>query len=368
MGDKYFYSLDGPLDSIPALRQMRAANLQGYPDLVKSMGADPGPFLERHEIDPHVLRDPDRYINCKAGIELFEYTSEQLKAPLFGLQLAQIQSPEIFGCVTTLCRAAPTVRQAIMCFIEYIPVVHSPAAILELAEGATQSELRWHVGSDFGCNVQANYKGALLNVKLLQMLCGTRFKPDLVKLAAQPRKQDIGELESLLNARFGIATEENSIAFASSFLDQPVTTANRLVYKLLGGYLEQVKAASRTELADRVEDYIRGNLSSRDCCIERCALKLDISVRTLQARLSSAGLNFSDLLEKLRLDVATQSLEQPALSLEEIADMLGYAEQSSFGRAFKRWTGKTPNQFRQQLTAGNSGRSSSAIGKLPENG
>ena len=58
MGDNHFFSLDGPLDSTPAGRQMRVANLAGLPSLVKSRGGDPRAMLERHEIDPQLIRVP----------------------------------------------------------------------------------------------------------------------------------------------------------------------------------------------------------------------------------------------------------------------------------------------------------------------
>lgn len=349
MNDNHFFSLDGPLDSLPASRQMRTANLSGFPGLVRSLGADPVPMLERHEIDPLTLRDPDHFVDCKSVVDLFEYSSASLNDPLFGLHLAQIQDPEVFGCIATLCRAAPTVRDSVTCFIEYVPVVHSPEAVIELVEGGERAEIRWSVGADLGFNHQANYKAALLNLKLLQMVGGHGFRPTYVNLAVNPRERDIPELERQFGCRFNKTLQENAIAFPADVLDRPVATANRLVFRLLGGYLEQVKAASRTAIADRVEDYVRGSLSRGNCCIERCALRLGMSVRTLQAHLGESGLKFSDILEQQRFELAKTYLEQPHISLDDVAEMLGYAEQSSFGRAFKRWTGLTPRLYRQQI-------------------
>ncbi len=349
MDNNDFYSLQGPLDSIPASRQTRSANLAGFSGLVRSMGADPVPMLERHGLDPQVIRDPDHFIDCKSVVDLLEYSSTALRAPLLGVQLAQCQDPEVFGCVATLCRAAPTVRDAISSFIEYIPIVHSPQAMLELVESKDTAEIRWRVSAELGSNYQANYKAALLNLKLLRMVGGRGFRPTQVNLAVDPRLQDIPELEKQLGSKFNRTRGENAIAFPASVLDQAVHTSNRLVYKLLGGYLQQVKSACRTTTADRVEDYVRGSLSAGNCSIERCAMKLDISVRTLQTQLAEDGLRFSDILERQRFELARQYLEQDNLSLDDVADLLGYAEQSSFGRAFKRWTGLTPKLYRQQL-------------------
>lgn len=348
MGDNAFFSLDGPLDSMPATRQMRIANLAGFSNLVRSHGADPIALLERHAIDPQVVRDPDHYVDCKSVVDLFEYCSTSLNDPLFGLHLARIQNPDVFGCVAALCRAAATVRESVVSFIDFIPVIHAPDTLLELVEGEHTAEIRWSVGTDLGSNTQANYQAALLNLKLLQLVGGRQFRPSYVNLAVDARPRDIAELEGRLGCRFNTTKSENAIAFPVRLLDQPVTSSSRLLFTLLGGYLERVKTASRTTITDRVQDYIRGSLPSRTCSIERCARKLGMSVRTVQTHLSEAGLNFSDLLELQRIDVAKTCLPQEHLSLDDVAAMLGYAEQSSFGRAFKRWTGVSPRQFRQQ--------------------
>jgi len=347
MSDNFFYSLDGPLDSMPADQQMRIANLYGFSDLVRSVRADPRSILERHEIDPWLIRDPDHYINCKSLIDLLEYCSTLLNDPLFGLRLAQRQEPDVYGCITALCRAAPTFRESLASFIDFAPVIHSPEIIVELVEGKDVAELRWGERSDLGFNDQASYQGVLLNLKLLRQVGGQAFRPSYVNLAVETRQRDIPELEHQLGCRFNKTTAENAIAFPVGVLDQPVATSNRLLFKLLGGYLEQVKAASRKTIAERVQDYVRGSLPSRNCSIERCARKLGISVRTLQANLSNSGLRFSDILEKQRIDLAKAYLRQEQLSLDDVALNLGYSEQSSFGRAFKRWTGSTPKLYRQ---------------------
>jgi len=350
MDNNYFYQLDGPLDSMPTARQMRIANLAGFPGLVRKLGADPIAMLERHDINPQLIRDPDHYVDCKSVVDLFEYCSQSLNNPLFGMQLARIQDPEVYGCVAALCRAAATVRDSVTSFIDFIPVVHAPDTLLELVEGKDTAEIRWSVGTDLGSNMQANYQAAVLNLKLLRLVGGQGFRPSYVNLAVDARSRDIAELESQLGCKFNKTRAGNAIAFPVGFLDQPVSSSSRLLFKLLGGYLQQVKNASRTELADRVQDYVRGSLGSRNCTIERCARKLGISVRTLQAQLADSGLKFSDILETQRLETAKSCLQQDAVSLDDVAAMLGYAEQSSFGRAFKRWTGLTPKLYRERHT------------------
>jgi len=346
MTQSSFYSLDAPLDVPPGGGQVRAANFSHLADVARAMGRDARGIVERHGLEARVLTDPESLIAPQQLADVLEYCSTEFDDPLFGLHIASRQDPEVFGCVTALCRAAPTVRAGIRCLIDYLPVVHAPDCEVVLVEGRETAELTWLVNTDIGINDQANYQAAMLNVKLLQAMAGPQFRPTWISLSADPRNTDLPELERALGCRVQSRASRNSIAFPAHALEQPVPSANRLLFRLLGGYLEQLRSASGPGIVERVESYISGALASGSCSIERCAERMGLSVRTLQARLAAENLRFSDMVEARRERLARTWLAQRRLSLDEIAERLGYGEQTSFGRAFKRWTGQTPHQFR----------------------
>ncbi|MDP9140972.1 MAG: AraC family transcriptional regulator [Pseudomonadota bacterium] len=348
MNAEHFYSLEGPLDSMPVERQIRAANLSGFGELVRELGGEPRGMLDKHSIDARALRDPDAYIDSRAVVEMLEDCSQSFRDPLFGLRLAQYQEPDVFGAVATLCRSACSVREALNSFVDFIPVVHCPLVELELVEGREIAELRWRIRTDIGQADQAQHKGALMNMKLLHQLGGRSFRPSYVNLTVDTHQRDSDDVAKRYGCSFQGKTKTNVIAFPTAVLDQSVPSANRLLFKLLGGYLDRVRTASRRSTVERVEDYVRGALSSGSCAIEHCAKKIGIPVRTLQASLSSKGLRFSDILERQRIELAKNHLEQGELTIDDLAALLGYSEQSSFGRAFKRWTGSTPQGFRRE--------------------
>lgn len=341
-----FFTIDGPLDLSPGSGQCRAANFSGLAGLARSLGRDPRGIVERHGMEARVLTDPESHIACQQIADVFEYCSGVFDDSLFGLHFAQHQDPDVFGCITALARAAPTVREAIDAFVEYMPVVHAPDSEVLLIEGGETAEFCWQVNTDLGINDQAQYQAAMLNVKLLRMIGGPGFQPSWVSLSAEPRSADLPEMERLLGCRVVARNRRNSVAFPAHTLDQPVPTSNRLLYRLLGGYLERVRDTSRVGTVEKVENYIRGALPTGNCSIERCAGKLAMSVRTLQARLAEGGARFSELVEAERQALACNHLRTSNISLDEIAERLGYGEQTSFGRAFKRWTGTTPQQYR----------------------
>jgi AraC-like DNA-binding protein len=77
------------------------------------------------------------------------------------------------------------------------------------------------------------------------------------------------------------------------------------------------------------------------------ARKLGVSQRTLARRLSSEGLTFASVLQRLKSDLAKRHLADETLSISEIAWLFGYQDVSAFTHAFKRWTGKAPRAIRQ---------------------
>ena len=82
---------------------------------------------------------------------------------------------------------------------------------------------------------------------------------------------------------------------------------------------------------------------------KQIAQALHVSNRTLQRKLKDEGTSFVDLLQDTRLQLAQKYLAQPGRSVVEITYMLGFSEPSTFSRAFKRWTGQAPADYRQSL-------------------
>ncbi|MBV2150873.1 AraC family transcriptional regulator [Sphingobium sp. AS12] len=343
----YFFGLAGPLEAVPAAGSMRAANLRGFSDFIRSRGGAPRRILQLHGLDPRVLADPDGHVSCQQVAAMFEYCSLQFDDPIFGLHLAATQDADVFGSVTAVCRAAPDLRSVVNCLVNYLPVAHSPEAQLELVEQGGMAELRWMVRADVGFNVQANYQAMMLILTLLRAVSAGRFQPAGIQLSIDASPHDLLQIESLIGAPISLRAERNSIGFSAAMLDLPITTANRLVYRLLGGYLARLRILNRADMAERTRSYVRGALPAGNCSVDRCAEQLGLSVRTLQSRLATHGLRFCDLVEDQREQLARIYLSQTPMPIDEVADRLGYAEQTSFGRAFKRWTGLTPRAYRR---------------------
>jgi AraC-like DNA-binding protein len=102
-------------------------------------------------------------------------------------------------------------------------------------------------------------------------------------------------------------------------------------------------------LKQRVKGAITDMLSSGGVCDEKVAKGLNMSTRSLQRKLQGMNTSFGKLLEEVRRELAEHYIEDISVSLLEVAFICGFSVYSSFSRAYKRWTGISPNEKRKQF-------------------
>jgi AraC-like DNA-binding protein len=141
------------------------------------------------------------------------------------------------------------------------------------------------------------------------------------------------------------------VRFDAVFLNTPLPMASSNVVRI---HLEQCKKRLLqddlsvqdrwvSQIRNRVSLAVRENPSLKDC-----ATALAVSPRTLRRKLQQRGLSYQKILDEVRLSLACSYLQNTRLSVEAIAEMVGFGESTSFTRAFKRWTGTGPLAYRQQ--------------------
>ena len=139
------------------------------------------------------------------------------------------------------------------------------------------------------------------------------------------------------------------MVFATRDLDLPVPGGD----ETLAGYLsESAERALRklfagTSIKERVRSAIWAELSEGPPTLRRTASVLHLPPRTLQRHLAAEGTTLRREIERIREHMAIATLRERTVPIEEVAFILGYTEASTFYRSFRRWTGKTPRQYRR---------------------
>jgi AraC-like DNA-binding protein len=139
------------------------------------------------------------------------------------------------------------------------------------------------------------------------------------------------------------------LVFNRKAMDLPIQTADRGLLKVLERYCREIlgrRPAVQT-LTYRVRELIATLLATGEPNIDTVARELNMSSRTLERRLSAEGLSYRRVLDGLRRQLAERYLMDERLGLAQITYLLGYSEPTAFNRAFRRWTGSTPTQFRK---------------------
>ena len=187
-------------------------------------------------------------------------------------------------------------------------------------------------------------------IDVVRLSAGPQWKPDAVQLCAgpEPRLEDTELLA-------GVAIRYR----------QPYTAV--AVPRCLLGFPFASPAAASTPPADRIDRELRASAPARDFAgsveqviqsllpvngtkIETVAEIAGCSVRSLQRRVARQGIHYSDLVDRARFGLAVRRLVSDDGTMIDIALDLGYAEQSHFSRAFRRWAGMSPREFRRLCT------------------
>jgi AraC-like DNA-binding protein len=155
-------------------------------------------------------------------------------------------------------------------------------------------------------------------------------------------------LETHYGCRVRFKAGRNALVFRSSDLDRPFVTHNEDLLRAIGAQLETELAARNTSPAvgEQVKHTLKRSLAGKRPTLQHVARELRTSVRTLQRRLTDAGVTFQQLVEDTRRDLAHHYLKQSTVELNETAYLLGYGDANSFFRAFHLWEGTSPGEWR----------------------
>lgn len=163
-----------------------------------------------------------------------------------------------------------------------------------------------------------------------------------------PAPDDDVPFTSFFGCPVRFAAGENALLFAAGLLSQPLVQADAELNLTMRDEARKAIARSRGEeaIAARVRHALAPLMPKCEATLKHVAASLDLTPRTLQRRLAAADVSFGDLLDAARRELAQVYLRDPALSALDVALLLGYAEQSSFTRAFRHWFATTPSAWR----------------------
>jgi len=188
-------------------------------------------------------------------------------------------------------------------------------------------------------DIQAQLFQVFGMIQLVQLAAGPGWRPEEIHFTFA-RNTAIENAPQLNPSRIGFSQRVPGILFSRSLLPLPIRNISHEQREV-----SAVPRAFSEQLSEVIAPYLAGDSIDKAVAAEI----IGMSPRTLQRRLDDEHTTFAALLDRLRLRKAQAMLNEPDVKLIEIAFELGYENPPSFTRAFRRWTGVTPSEYRRQM-------------------
>jgi len=315
---------------------------------MRRRGGDPGALIRSFGL-PATAETDDAVMLPLTSLHAFLEAAERAtQDPFLGIHVAIDYRRGAYGVMEYASRSAPTLRDALLRIVRFSKLMTDHVDVtLEEKDGVARVEQK--IASHPLC--VGRHANEFFVVTLLaqgRSLVGDRCLPARVWFA-HPRPKKLDELVAAVGTeQVTFDAEANGFELSGSVLDLPVLTSDPPLLDVLDKHGEE-SLAQRPAAADfpsQVRRAIRERLREAAPTLDGVAADLRTSPRTLQRRLSGDGTSFARVYEAVREELARAYVADPQMALSEIAFLLGYADLSAFLRAFKRWTGQTPTQFR----------------------
>jgi AraC-like DNA-binding protein len=164
------------------------------------------------------------------------------------------------------------------------------------------------------------------------------------------RESERERYEAFYGAPLVFDSDEYRLVFDRGMLELSCDDANPALAESIDRWMQAYLGAFQQDtLAQAVRKLLTEKLPDGEFTQDNVARQLAMSPRSLQRGLHSEGISFKELLEQTRKELAMNYMTEPDLSLVEVCFLLGFTDQSNFTKAFKRWTGKTPGIYRQEV-------------------
>jgi AraC-like DNA-binding protein len=218
------------------------------------------------------------------------------------------------------------------------------------------------IGSDF-VTIKIDYPGRhdplrpfIMELLLMGLVVMTAQILDQPQTGAEmfmqgPEPEYYAALAAELPVPVRYGQQEYALRVPRALMETPLRLANEHVAAMAREACERELQTRKNAQADGLTARVRTVLSAsydRLPTLEEVAGTLHVSTRTLKRRLQQEGRNFRALVDHVLCERATQMLQEEGLSVSEVAFRLGYNDVSNFSRAFRRWTGKSPSDFRKE--------------------
>lgn len=323
--------------------------VKGVLDMFASQGLDPARLLQGAGIDAERLNQAQARIGADQVTRLWDLAVAQSGNPSLGLQPELTSRYVNFDVVGHAMLSSASLGAGLQSLARYLALISDAATFSLETSGDNMWLVLGHTGNTLRVPRQRQEYGLLALLTLCRWLTRREVRP----LAAEFAFPDPDRTEPYRTAfecplRFG--QRATRMLFSNADLGAAIPSRNPSLLAVHERLMdERLNTLGSSRIGAQVSREIASMLHGGEPRREDVAAKLALTDRTLQRRLQAERTSFQQLLDETRCELARKYLADERQSLTDVADQLGFLDQSNFFRACKRWFGLPPGQYRQNL-------------------
>ena len=312
---------------------------------LRSYDCDPKPLFDKAGLDIGLLSNPDTRYPGNSVQHLWQLAVDASGDPCFGFIAGERVQPAVLHGLGFSWLASDTLRDALIRLMRYSRLI-STAANMHLLD--TDEGLDLVLLPPEGVKLTPAFQDAGMSgfLRMCRLTAGDDINPAHVSLK-RCRPDCDRKLQAYFRAPIEYQADNNILSFSKQLVEAPLTHANPELARINDqAVVDYLARFDRDSLTMQVRSRIIERLQDGTPNQETIAQSLNVSLRSLQRKLSNEETNFKTLLESTRRELALHYIRETHRSLGEITYLLGFSEPSNFTRAFKRWTGVSPIEYR----------------------
>lgn len=317
---------------------------------IVARGLDAGELLRNAGIWPALLQSPQGRVTAQNFSTLWLGVARMLDDELFGQDSRRMK----VGSFAMLCQTlihCETLNSALLRMAHFFNLILDDFHC-SLEVDARHGHLI--IGETAGQSSSSRVFGyetlLMMQYGVACWLVGRRI-PILAAAFAYPEPSRSAEYHRMYSEQLRFSESATSLTFDRSYLELPVIQNQRTIKEFVRGAPANIvlKYKNSTGLSAQIRRRLRAAARTEWPDFDAFSRSLHMTPSTLRRRLETEGQSFQAIKDQLRRDIAIEYLCHTAKSVAEIATELGFAEASAFHRAFKKWTGARPGEYRQRM-------------------
>jgi len=310
----------------------RSAGLSGFVEVAREAGLNPYALATIARVPRAALTDPNMNVADEAMARLVELGAQRSGVEDFGLRMAERRQLSNLGAVGLVIREQPSLRKALEMMVSYA-WLQNETLVARLEETEDVAMLLISLPSWRGRHGIETLVATA--VRVIRTVKGATWRPLEVRfMHSAPHSLDAHRRIFGVTPLFG--QDSQGLVLDRADLDMSIALADPAMADQLARFLDHLSGGRRPGTGARVRELIMLQLPTGSCTAERTAERLAMDRRTLHRRLAAEGTSFTALVQDARAELAQSLLANSERSLQNVADMLGFASLSAFAHWFRR--------------------------------